>query len=138
MELNISWVKPARSARSSGQAASGVRISNTRHSTKEGKDQSQTTVRLGVDVMKKCGLLLGDKVALGFADMSGKGVMVVRRVNDGSGYTLSNPRIKEYRGTNKSWGVAKMAELNVPQGEVSLGRCIIHDDMLIVPMEELK
>ena len=138
MELNIEWVKPARNACSSGQTASGVRISNTRHRTKEGKDQSQTTIRLGVNVMKKCGLLLGDKVAFGFADMSGKGVMVVRRVNDGSGYTLSNPRIKEYRGTNKSWGVAKMAEINVPQGEVSLGRCIIHDDMLIIPMEELK
>lgn len=116
----------------------GVRISNTKHSTKEGKWQSQTTIRLGVDVMKKCGLLLGDKVALGFADMSGKAVMVIRRVNDGSGYTLSNPRIKEYRGTNKSWGVVKMAEIDVPQGEVTLGRCIIHDDMLLVPMEELK
>ena len=138
MELNISWVKPARSASSSGQEASGVRISSTKHTTKEGKNQFQTTVRLGVDVMKKCGLLLGDKVALGFADMSGKGVMVIRRVNDGSGYTLSNPRIKEYRGTNKSWGIAKMAEIDVPQGKVSLGRCIIHDDMLIVPMDELK
>ena len=138
MELNISWVKPARGGRSFGKSGLGVRIANTKHSGKDGKDQCQTTIRLGVDVMKKCGLLLGDKVAFGFADMSGESVMVVRRVNDGSGYALSNPRIKEYRGTNKSWGVAKMAELDIPQGQVSLGKCIIHDDMLIVPMGELK
>lgn len=138
MELNISWVNPTRGGRQSGAKGLGVRIANRHHKTKDGNGQSQTSIRLGIDVMKKCGFLLGDKVALGFADMSGKSVMVVRRVNDGSGYTLSNPRIKEYRGTNKSWGVLKMAEIDVPQGEVSLGRCIIHDDMLLVPMEELK
>lgn len=88
--------------------------------------------------MKKCGFLLGDKVAFGFAEMSGDRVMVVRRVNDGSGYALSHSEIKEYRGTNKTWGVAKMTAIDVPQGHVSLSQCIIHDDMLIVPTGKLE
>jgi len=134
----IDWITPSRGGHSSGPNASGVRIANAIHSTKKGKEQRQTTIRLGTDVMKACNFLLGDKVVFARAQTDKGPAIAIKRVNDGGGYALSNPRIKEYRGTNKSWGVAKMACVDLPEGQAPLSKCRIYNDMLFVPVGELQ
>ena len=137
MELDIDWISPSRRSPSIGGGANGIRVSMVRVTSGK-KPQAQTTIRLGLDVMKRCGFLLGDRVAIGFAAVDGQKVMAIKRVNDGGGYAISNPRIKEFRGTNKSWGVVKIAELDIPQGQVPMASCVIRDDVMIVPLAELR
>ena len=133
MELNIEWVKSQR-GHSTSVEPNGVRITHTQ----KDKARAQTSIRLGVDVMKKCGFFVGDKVCIGFSDVRGARAMIIKRVNDGSGFKLSNSRRKEFVGTNKSWGVAKVSKIEIKSGCVDLHNCSIHDDMLIVPLDHLQ
>ena len=138
MDYKIEWIKVSREGRISGGSKDGVYVSHTQSAAKSGKMQLQTQIRFGIDVMKRMRFLIGDRVALGFVTIEGEKCLAVRRVTDGGGYALSNPKVKELRGTNKSHGVVKMKRLDMPSGDASLAHCVVADEILFVPFSQIK
>jgi len=130
--FDFEWVERSRT---SNGGADGVRISRARSGR---GSQAQTTIRLGVDVMKTCRFLIGDRVLIGFASDGGRKYMAVRRDMTGRGYTISNPGGRKVHGTSNASGIVKTKALPVDVCQVPLENCLVDDaGVLIVPVGDV-
>jgi hypothetical protein len=124
MDINFSWVKPTRgrSALEAGKSTtSGLAIYHLKNSTRDGKEEHQTCIRIGVDIMKAHRFVVGDRVIVGLAEAGGKRYIAIKRVpSDADGFKLSNPGGKSRYGTDNHYGLAKMKRREWPQLTVDL------------------
>ena len=130
--MEINWLEKRHCGRSGGSSSSGFYISHTISSK---HNQNATYIRLGIDVMKKCRFLAGDRLSVGFGDVSAGKVIAVRRDPTGKGYTLSSTRGKKGYGSSDVTGNIKLTKQDTPSIRVPLERCVLCDDgTLLIPL----
>lgn len=126
--MEINWLEKKHAGRSSNSG--GVYISHT-----TGGGEKATYVRLGVDVLKHCRFLIGDRVLIGEAITPSGVVLAIRRDPSGRGYTLSSGAGKRHYGKNTAVATIKMRGSLFVARCVSLDQCTLREDgTLIIPL----
>jgi hypothetical protein len=139
MSLQFDWVKPTRGRGSTGGAKTdGVSIRSSVYKGAGGEPSPQTTIRLGLDVMKHCRFLVGDRVCIGTAIEDSKVYLAVRRDTTGQGYTLSNHKGLKAHGSAKDYGIVKIktpSAHGLAACDISLAECVMDENgTLIIPL----
>jgi len=128
--VKIEWFEK-KSAGRNGAPSSGVVVTQNRNG-----NSSNTYVRLGVDVLKKCRFMAGDKVNVGVASSDAKKFLIIKRDPKSEGYTISSARGKKGYGSSDISGTIKMKSRGIPSFEAMLSDCRIDEvGTLFIPFD---
>jgi hypothetical protein len=141
MDIQFDWVKPSRGhkgGRTPGPAAQGVHIYHNTAKAENGEPAEYTVVKIGVDVMAKYRLVVGDRIIIGTAEKDGKEYIAIQRVpGDADGFKLSNPGGKKKSGSNRDYGAAKMKRRHWQAGWVPLSALVTSGTGFFFNMDDM-
>lgn len=128
MQINFDWVNPTKQGRH-GTWKTGIIVSRNDYKCKKnGVLRVSTVVRLAPDVMKKARFVIGDRVMVGIATVSGDKFLALRRVPEG-GYCISGPSAR--KGTS-STGQVKIGTDTLPLGQFNFNDVELTDEGILL------